>query len=54
MKLIKILFTALLLTSSVAVAQNSKPNIVVIYVDDLGYGDLSCYGATEVATPHVD
>lgn len=31
-----------------------KPNIVVIYVDDLGYGDLSCYGATKVKTPNVD
>ena len=31
-----------------------KPNIVIIYVDDLGYGDVSCYGATEVHTPNVD
>ncbi|MCA1746026.1 MAG: sulfatase-like hydrolase/transferase, partial [Bacteroidales bacterium] len=31
-----------------------KPNIVVIYVDDLGYGDLSSYGATGVETPNVD
>lgn len=35
-------------------AQTEKPNIVIIYVDDLGYGDLSCYGATEVSTPNVD
>lgn len=34
--------------------QENKPNIIVIYVDDLGYGDLSCYGATEVQTPNVD
>lgn len=40
--------------SASLVAQNKKPNIVVIYVDDLGYGDLSCYGATEVKTPNVD
>lgn len=31
-----------------------KPNIVFIYTDDLGYGDLSCYGATKIATPHID
>ncbi|MEZ6139660.1 MAG: arylsulfatase [Zavarzinella sp.] len=31
-----------------------RPNIVLIYADDLGYGDLSCYGATAVKTPNVD
>ena len=31
-----------------------KPNIVVFYVDDLGYGDVGCYGATGVETPNVD
>ena len=30
------------------------PNIVFIYMDDLGYGDLSSYGATELSTPHID
>jgi arylsulfatase A len=28
-------------------AQASKPNVVLIYADDIGYGDLSCYGATD-------
>ncbi len=31
-----------------------KPNILVILVDDLGYGDLSSYGATDLKTPHID
>lgn len=31
-----------------------KPNIVLIYADDVGYGDVGCYGATRVQTPHID
>ncbi len=31
-----------------------RPNILLIYADDLGYGDCSCYGATGIATPHID
>ncbi|MCA9136080.1 MAG: arylsulfatase [Planctomycetales bacterium] len=31
-----------------------RPNVVLIYADDLGYGDLSCYGATKVQTPNID
>lgn len=35
-------------------AQNSQPNVLLIYVDDLGYGDLGAYGATKIKTPHLD
>jgi arylsulfatase A-like enzyme len=32
----------------------SKPNIILIYADDIGYGDFGCYGATKVKTPNID
>ncbi len=35
-------------------AEKRLPNVVIIYADDVGYGDLSCYGATAVQTPNVD
>ena len=35
-------------------AQQARPNVVMIYADDLGYGDLGCYGAIGVETPNVD
>src|SRR5690606_7547225 len=35
-------------------AQTAKPNIVVIYTDDLGFGDISANGATKVKTPNID
>ncbi len=43
----------LLICSSLTQAA-SKPNVIVILVDDLGYGDLSSYGATDLKSPHID
>ena len=31
-----------------------SPNLIFIYSDDLGYGDLSCYGADQISTPNLD
>ena len=41
-------------TTSEKPAPEIKPNIVVIYLDDLGYGDLGAYGATGLETPNMD
>lgn len=34
--------------------QNGKPNVIIMHVDDLGYGDVGVYGATKVKTPSID
>ncbi len=43
---------ALGVAASPAIAD--RPNIVLIYADDIGYGDLSCYGSKTITTPNVD
>lgn len=37
-----------------SLAMARDPNVIVIMADDLGYGDVSCYGATSLKTPHID
>lgn len=52
-----VLFTFLFsffLVSKVISQGNTKPNIVILLADDLGYADLSCYGSKEVHTPVLD
>ena len=41
-------------TSAAETERAAKPNIVFIFADDLGYGDLGCYGAKDIRTPHID
>ena len=46
----------LLLLSSIPVISSAeeKPNVIIIYADDMGYGDLSCYGGKITQTPNID
>ncbi len=48
------LLTCLLSLALAALAAARQPNFVVIFVDDLGYGDLGCYGSTTIKTPRID
>jgi len=48
------LFVAVLSSSTATADENDKPNILIIFVDDLGYGDLSSYGAADLRSPNID
>ncbi|SOE23343.1 Arylsulfatase A [Spirosomataceae bacterium TFI 002] len=50
------LFTSLLFTLLISTTSfcQQKPNVIYILADDLGYGDLSCYGQTKISTPNID
>ena len=49
--LLALIFT---LNPTGVIAVERPPNVVIILADDLGYGDLGCYGATKVRTPNID
>lgn len=47
-------YTAWFALQPLCAAEETPPNVVLIFADDLGYGDLGCYGATKVRTPNID
>ena len=50
----KTLFLLLAVLGSAATSLARQPNVVVIFIDDMGYGDIGPYGATKQRTPHLD
>lgn len=52
--IIVVLYCIFLPALAAAEEKTNKPNIVLIMADDLGYGDLSCYGSTNCVTPQLD
>ncbi|GAB5559666.1 MAG: arylsulfatase [Synoicihabitans sp.] len=52
--LISLLLAAFTLHAAAAQRESRPPNIIFILADDLGYGDLSCYGQEHFTTPHID
>lgn len=52
--LLLVLFAVSKLSCELPTPAEPKPNIVLIYTDDLGYADISSYGATAIQTPYID
>jgi len=54
MKGLLFLLGIILVLASAPASAQTRPNIILIYTDDLGYGDVSSYGATALRTPNID
>ncbi|HLS38298.1 MAG TPA: sulfatase-like hydrolase/transferase [Sphingobacterium bovisgrunnientis] len=49
-----VIVNLLIIQMLIAQTDSNKPNVIIIYADDLGYGDLSSYGAIDIQTPNLD
>src|SRR5262245_19444827 len=54
MRCAAVLLTWILLGAAAASAQQTPPNIVLLFIDDMGYGDIGPFGNTKVKTPNLD
>lgn len=54
MRFVAYVFSVSCFSLVTALAEAEKPNFLFILADDLGYGDLGCYGAPDIATPNLD
>ena len=52
--LVATIFLLLCIPAWTCPANEEKPNIVVIYIDDMGFADPSCFGNPLIKTPHID
>ena len=44
----------LLLLNSLGLLSKERPNIILVFIDDMGWGDFSCFGNKDAKTPHID
>ncbi|MDP5171483.1 MAG: sulfatase-like hydrolase/transferase, partial [Bacteroidia bacterium] len=54
LKTIRNTLLAVVLGSATSLHAETKPNFVIIFTDDQGYGDLGCFGGKHVSTPRID
>ncbi|MCB1226566.1 MAG: sulfatase-like hydrolase/transferase, partial [Verrucomicrobiales bacterium] len=51
---VRLLFCCWLVSASAAFGAAGKPNFVLVFIDDMGWGDFSCFGNPEAQTPNID
>ncbi|HAA87848.1 MAG TPA: N-acetylgalactosamine-6-sulfatase, partial [Verrucomicrobiales bacterium] len=50
----KLILSALVLFLLASFVRGARPNVVVVFIDDMGWGDFSCFGNKLAKTPHID